>query len=217
MENNISPVYPVNLLEGVMRVSLECSEADIIENAKQCEADGAATAEQKLILKLIAHQEIQNLLEVCFEDMQPLTRETPLLFKETFDKLWEAMCTSFNMLLPYCGNSEEYAFETLFDFIEDLGITKLHCNPPLKCKTSIGILRNLRDLMEVDKYYTPSELNTLLKEDCGIDIALSTLTYFIKRYAENGYFKSENTGKKKGRGYIALYAKTDKPYEPEIN
>lgn len=174
-----------------MRVSSEYSEADIIENAKQCEAVGTATAEQKLILKLIAHQEIQNLLEVCYEDMQSLMKETPSLFKETFDKLWEAMCASFNMLLPYCGNSEEYAFETLFDFIDDLGITKLHCNPSLKCKTSVGILRNLRNLMEVDRYYTPSELNTLLKEDCEVNIAQSTLTYFIKRYVEDGYFKSK--------------------------
>lgn len=217
MENNISPVYPVDLLEGVAQIPSEYSEIDIIENAKQCEANGTAAAEQKLILKLIAHQEIQNLLEVCYEDMQPLMKETPLLFKETFDKLWEAMCASFNVLLPYCGNSEEYAFETLFDFIDDLGITKLHCNPSLKCKTSVGILRNLRNLMEVDRYYMPSELNTLLKEDCGIDIAQSTLTYFIKQYVEDGYFESKNTGKKKGRGQITLYAKTDKLYELEIN
>lgn len=59
MENNISPVYPVDLLEGVAQIPSEYSEIDIIENAKQCEANGTATAEQKLILKLIAHQEIQ--------------------------------------------------------------------------------------------------------------------------------------------------------------
>ena len=217
MGNNISPVYPMDLLESVTHISLEHSEIDIIENAKQCEVNGTATVEQKLILKLIAHQKIQNLLEVCYESMQPLTRETSLPFKQTFDKLWKAMCDSFNMLLPYCGYSEGYAFETLFDFIDDLGITKLHYDYPSKCKVSVNMLRNLRDSMEVNRYYTLSELSILLKEDWDIEISRPSLTYFIKQYVEDGYFKSESTDKKSGRGYVTLYAKTDKPYELEIN